>query len=33
MDKDILGFEKAIQLDHLTNEQIDLVKKIFENYK
>jgi hypothetical protein len=33
MDKDIFGFEKAIQLEHLTNEQIDIVEKIFENYK
>jgi hypothetical protein len=33
MDKDIFGFEKAIQLEHLTNEQINIVEKIFENYK
>ena len=33
MDKDIFGFEKAIQLEHLTDEQIDIVEKIFENYK
>jgi hypothetical protein len=33
MEKDIFGFEKAIQLEHLTNEQIDIVEKIFENYK
>jgi hypothetical protein len=33
MDKDIFEFEKAIQLEHLTNEQIDIVEKIFENYK
>jgi hypothetical protein len=33
MDKDIFGFEKAIQLEHLTNEQIEIVEKIFENYK
>jgi hypothetical protein len=28
MEKDILGFEKAIQLDHLTKEQIDELLKI-----
>ena len=33
MDKDIFGFEKAIQLEHLTNEQIETLEKIFENYK
>jgi hypothetical protein len=33
MEKDIFGFEKTIQLEHLTNEQIDIVEKIFENYK
>lgn len=33
MDKDIFGFEKAIQLEHLTDEQIEIVEKIFENYK
>ena len=33
MEKDIFEFEKAIQLDHLTNEQIDTLEKIFENYK
>ena len=26
-------FANAIQLEHLTNEQIDIVEKIFENYK
>ena len=30
MEKDLFGFEKAIQLDHLTNEQIDELLKIFE---
>jgi hypothetical protein len=30
MDKDIFGFEKAIQIDHLTDEQIDEVIKIFD---
>jgi hypothetical protein len=33
MDKDIFGFEKAIQLEHLTNEQIETLENIFENYK
>lgn len=28
MNKDLFGFEKAIQLDHLTNEQIDELIKI-----
>jgi hypothetical protein len=32
MNKDIFGFEKAIQLDHLTNEQILELEKIFENF-
>ena len=31
--KDVFGFEKAIQLDHLTNEQLDLLEKIFEDYE
>lgn len=30
MEKDIFGFEKAIQVDHLTNEQIDELLKIFD---
>ena len=29
MEKDLFGFEKAIQLDHLTNEQIDELLKMF----
>jgi hypothetical protein len=33
MEKDLFGFEKAIEIDHLTNEQIDTLEKIFENYK
>ena len=33
LTKDLFGFEKAIEIDHLTNEQIDLLEKIFENYK
>jgi hypothetical protein len=28
MEKDLFGFEKAIQLDHLTKEQIDELLKI-----
>ena len=31
--KDVFGFEKEIQLDHLTNEQLDLLEKIFEDYE
>lgn len=31
MEKDIFGFANAIQLDHLTDEQIDEVLKIFDN--
>jgi hypothetical protein len=29
MEKDLFGFEKAIQLDHLTNEQIDEIFNMF----
>ena len=32
MNKDIFGFEKAIQIDHLTNEQLLELEKIFENF-
>jgi hypothetical protein len=28
MNKDLFGFEKAIQLDHLTKDQIDELLKI-----
>ena len=28
MEKDLFGFEKAIQIDHLTNEQIDELLKM-----
>jgi hypothetical protein len=28
MSKDLFGFEKAIQIDHLTNEQIEELIKI-----
>jgi len=30
MEKDLFGFEKAIQVDHLTNEQVDELLKIFD---
>ncbi len=30
MEKDLFGFEKAIQIDHLTNEQVDELLKIFD---
>jgi len=33
MEKDIFGFEKAIQLEHLTNEQIETLENIFKDYK
>lgn len=33
MEKDIFGFSDAIQIDHLTNEQLETLEKIFENYK
>jgi hypothetical protein len=33
MNKDIFGFEKAIQIDHLTDEQILQLEKIFENFE
>jgi hypothetical protein len=29
MEKDIFEFEKAIQLDHLTNEQVDEIFNMF----
>jgi len=29
MEQDLFGFEKAIQLDHLTKEQIEKLLKIF----
>jgi hypothetical protein len=29
MSKDLFGFEKAIQLDHLTDEQIDEIFNMF----
>jgi hypothetical protein len=30
---DIFGFEAAIELDHLTDEQILQLEKIFEDYE
>ena len=30
MEKDLFGFEKAIQIDHLTNEQIDELLNMFD---
>ena len=33
MEKDIFGFADAIQIDNLTNEQLETLEKIFENYK
>jgi hypothetical protein len=32
-NKDIFGFEKAIQLDHLTNDQISLLENILKDFK
>jgi hypothetical protein len=33
MTKDIFGFEKAIQIEHLTDEQINLLDEIFKDFK
>ena len=30
MEKDLFGFADAIQIDHLTNEQVDEILKMFE---
>jgi ribosomal protein S13 len=30
---DIFGFEKAIKIDHLTDEQIDQLEKIFQDFQ
>jgi len=30
---DIFGFEKAIQLDHLSDEQIDKLEEIFKDFQ
>ena len=32
-DKDPFGFANAISIDHLTNEQLDQLEKIFENFQ
>jgi hypothetical protein len=32
-DKDPFGFADAISIDHLTNEQLDQLEKIFENFQ
>jgi len=32
-NKDVFGFEKAIQLDHLTNDQISLLENILKDFK
>jgi hypothetical protein len=31
MEKDLFGFANAIEIDHLTNEQIDELLKLFED--
>jgi len=33
MEKDIFGFADAIQIDHLNDEQINILEKIFEDYE
>ena len=33
MEKDIFGFANAIQIDHLNDEQINILEKIFEDYE
>jgi hypothetical protein len=33
MEKDIFGFANAIQIDHLTNEQIETLENIFKDFK
>jgi len=32
-EKDPFGFANAIQIEHLTDEQINVLEKIFEDYK
>ena len=32
-NKDVFGFEKAIQLDHLSDEQIKTLEEIFKDFK
>jgi len=33
MNKDPFGFAKAIQLDHLSDEQLKIVEDIFKDWK
>ena len=33
MNKDPFGFEKAIEIDHLTTEQLEMVNEIFKDFK
>ena len=33
MDKDFFGFEKAIQLDHLSDEQINKLEEILKDFQ
>jgi len=33
MEKDLFGFEKAIELDHLTSEQINKLIEILKDFK
>ena len=33
MEKDIFGFEKAIELDHLNDEQIETLENIFKDFQ
>jgi len=33
MEKDFFGFEKAIQLDHLNDEQIETLENIFKDFQ
>jgi len=33
MENDIFGFANAIQLDHLTDEQLEQVNDIFKDWK
>ena len=32
-NKDVFGFEKAIQLDHLTNDEVNLLENILKDFK
>lgn len=33
MDKDVFGFADAIQVDHLSDEQLKIVEDIFKDFK